>query len=104
MRARRDDDTECVVKTEIIFTLVTTAVFLVVLVVVLDATTVEKASLEESAEASMVRSRSGVLLWGDSITDHRSPKPNASFRVSGGCPFSFWGRRLSRVWVNCMGG
>ena len=64
----RGDETKNIV----IITLVMTAVFLVTLVV-LEATTVEKASLEESAEASIVLSSSlfgvpcSVAIRSDSI-------------------------------------
>lgn len=97
----------------IIITLVMTAVFLVTLVV-LEATTVEKASLEESAEASIVLSLlECCAVW------RSGARTNASFRVSHeGCgvwPFSgknlcmsklygwlvgnFWKRHFPSSWI-----
>ena len=84
----RGDET----KNIIIITLVMTAVFLVTLVV-LEATTVEKASLEESAEASIVLNLVAFLecraVWRfDPMREGTNERTKASFRVS---PRRMWG-------------
>lgn len=87
----RGDET----KNIIIITLVMTAVFLVTLVV-LEATTVEKASLEESAEASIVLNLVAFLecraVWRFDpmrcANERTNEGTNASFRVS---PRRMWG-------------